>query len=184
MTKVTIKKSRISRKKKVTEVYTDGSAADNGKACARAGYGVFFGDGDPRNLSEPFFSYPLTNNRAELYACIRAIEQYMLYSKLRTKQSKLIINSDSKYVIDSMTKWLEGWKKKGWKTAGKKPVKNMDMIYWLDKLLALHCDVVEFEFRHVSAHGKKEEPEDRRYGNDMADQFAVEGTEKSRQADC
>ncbi len=159
----------------ITDVYTDGSASNNGKPGCIAGYGVFFGDNDERNISEPFLLAPLTNNRAELYACIKAIEQYVLEGN-----STLVIHSDSRYVIDSLTKWIHKWKKKGWKTSKNKPVKNKDLICQLDRLITLYTnDDMKFIFKHVSAHGKKIETDERRYGNDMADLLATQGTKKN-----
>lgn len=153
-------------------VFTDGSSLNNGRKDAKAGYGVFFGDGDPRNQAEPLPKelYPPTNNRAELFACIRALQ-------LASGGDKLTICTDSRYVMDSMTVWLAGWKKRGWKKANKKPVLNVDLIKTLDDLIQSAPFTVEF--RHVYSHGKKEEPEFFKHGNEMADALANEGAAKA-----
>ena len=72
-----------------------------------------------------------TNNRMELMAAIEAL------SALK-KPSTVTLHTDSKYVMDGLTKWIHGWKKNGWKTADKKPVKNEDLWRRLDAANALH----------------------------------------------
>ena len=109
----------------VTWVFTDGSSLGNGKKDAAAGYGVFFGEGHPLNESESLTLPPFTNNRAEIFACIRAIQ---LYHEISSRDDILRIYTDSEYVIKSVTEWMPGWKKKGWKTAAKKPVKKSNAV--------------------------------------------------------
>lgn len=72
-----------------------------------------------------------TNNRMELMAAIQALEALKRSSKVR-------LHTDSKYVMDGLTKWIHGWKKNGWKTADKKPVKNEDLWKRLDEANARH----------------------------------------------
>lgn len=72
-----------------------------------------------------------TNNRMELMAAIEAL------SALK-KPSTVTLHTDSKYVMDGLTKWIHGWKKNGWKTADKKPVKNEDLWRRLDAANAIH----------------------------------------------
>lgn len=163
-------------------VYTDGSTVDNGKISAKGGYGVFFKDKDPRNISEPFFIYPITNNRCELYGCIQALQILAKTENMKIKK-RVIINTDSEYIVNSMTKWLPAWKMRGWKKADKKPVENRDLLFWLDKLIHLYQGFLEVKFNHVNAAHDYSEPKDKKsmewqhwYGNDEADKLAKRGT--------
>lgn len=120
--KIRIKKPSKYRQK-ITLVFTDGSVLNNSKsALATGGVGIFFKKYDKRNLSEPFTFSPITNNRAELYAIIRAITIFLQsidYKKDKYKgiKHKLIIYSDSEYSINSVSKWIYKWKQAGWKTS-------------------------------------------------------------------
>jgi ribonuclease HI len=103
-----------------------------------------------------------TNNRMELIAVIEGL-------RALTRPSAVAIYSDSKYVLQGLESWLEGWKKKGWKTAGKKPVKNEDLWRQLDELRAMH----ELSFHWIKGHS--EHPE-----NERCDRMAVEARETLR----
>jgi ribonuclease HI len=72
-----------------------------------------------------------TNNRMELMAAIQALESL-------TRQCKVQLTTDSQYVQKGITEWLPNWKRRGWKTAAKKPVKNVDLWRRLDKAVAEH----------------------------------------------
>ena len=72
-----------------------------------------------------------TNNRMELMGAISALEALK-------RETKVTLHTDSKYVMDGVTKWIHGWKKNGWKTADKKPVKNEDLWKRLDAANASH----------------------------------------------
>jgi ribonuclease HI len=82
-----------------------------------------------------------TNNRMELMAAIEALNALKRPSKVR-------LHTDSKYVMDGLTKWIHGWKKNGWKTADKKPVKNEDLWKRLDEANARH----EVTWKWVKGH--------------------------------
>lgn len=84
------------------QVYTDGACSANGKTGARAGLGVYWGDGHPLNISEPV-SGRATNNCGEIQAATKAIKL-----ALQNGVDKLSINTDSKFVINSVTKWMPG----------------------------------------------------------------------------
>lgn len=170
---------------KIVNVYTDGSCYNNSRKAksSAGGIGVFWGDNDYRNIGEPFFIKPITNNRAEIYAVIKAIETFSIsYDKKCGKQT-LLINSDSQYLINTATKWYKGWKKRGWKKAdGKEPL-NLDLLCHLDNLIETHKKCFEIKFKHVKAH--KSEPRDKTtqkyidwYGNFNADRLANEGSRK------
>ena len=95
-----------------------------------------------------------TNNRMELMAAIMALEALKRPSKVR-------LHTDSKYVMDGLTKWIHGWKKNGWKTADKKPVKNEDLWKRLDAANAAH----EVEWKWVKGHSDN-------INNNRADELA------------
>lgn len=86
-----------------------------------------------------------TNNRMELMAAIQALNALKRSSKVR-------LHTDSKYVMDGVTKWIHGWKKNGWKTSDKKPVKNDDLWKLLDDANARH----EVTWKWVKGHSDNE----------------------------
>jgi ribonuclease HI len=98
-----------------------------------------------------------TNNRMELMAVIQALAALK-------KPCHVIIHTDSKYVLMGMTEWLAGWKAKGWKTASKAPVKNVDLWQALDAAITRH----QIEWRWVKGHAGHA-------GNERADQLANRG---------
>lgn len=96
-----------------------------------------------------------TNNRMELTAVIRGLEAL-------TRPSGVDLYSDSQYVLKGLNEWMGAWKLRGWKTAGKKPVKNQDLWMRLDELLGGH----EVRFHWVRGHN--DHPE-----NERCDRLAV-----------
>lgn len=82
-----------------------------------------------------------TNNRMEVLALIRLLQA-------TPPRTPILVQADSRYVIDAVTKWLPGWKRRGWKTAGGQPVKNIDLFVELDQLLAGRS----VSFEHVYGH--------------------------------
>lgn len=178
--------TKYEHPKDIDYVFTDGSTFNNVRKSlfSKGGIGVFYGDNDKRNLSEPFYLKPVTNNRCELYACIKAIENYAGSVDLTKRKRNLNIYSDSTYVINSVTKWINNWKYNGWKTSKGKDVENKDLIVWIDKLLQTYCSTISIRFIHVKAH--KSEPKNKDsiehfywYGNKMADKLAVYGSIQS-----
>lgn len=124
---------------KVT-IYTDGAARGNPEG--PGGYGTVLQYIDSRGtLHEREYSAgykKTTNNRMELMAVIIGLEAL-------TKPCEVLLISDSKYVTDAFNKhWIEGWLKKGWKTAGNKPVKNVDL--WERLLRAKEPHRVTFQW--------------------------------------
>ena len=104
-----------------------------------------------------------TNNRMEMLAAIEALRA------LRKSGRDVILITDSVYLRDGITKWIHGWKKRGWKTADKKPVKNVDLWQTLDELVQQH----DIEWRWVKGHAG--DP-----GNERADELAREGLAEAR----
>ena len=105
-----------------------------------------------------------TNNRMELLAAIRAIEALKRPSTVR-------LHTDSTYLRDGITRWIAGWKASGWKTAAKKPVKNVDLWQRLDAAAALH----DIEWRWVKGHAGHPD-------NERADALARKGLAQAREA--
>ncbi len=174
---------------KRTYAYTDGSVINNQRRESMktfGGVGVFFGEDDIRNVSEPFFEFPITNQRTEIKAATKAIESFMQVKINKQDKSKeiLTIYSDSEYMINSITKWIHKWKLNQWKTSNGKPVKNKDLLYQLDHVINLYKDFTTIEFKFVKAHREKKDiPTDKSsaeykqwYGNMMADKLAKRGT--------
>ncbi len=100
-----------------------------------------------------------TNNRMELMAVIQGIS-------VLTRPSVIELYSDSKYVLKGLEEWMSAWKKRGWKTAGKKPVKNRDLWMKLDELAGGH----QVRFHWVKGHN--DDPE-----NERCDEMAVAARE-------
>jgi len=89
-----------------------------------------------------------TNNRMELMAAISALEAL-------PDQSSAVLFTDSQYVVNGITKWIHDWKPRGWRTAGKKPVKNVDLWQRLEAAAASHV----IEWRWVKGHAGHPENE-------------------------
>jgi len=138
------------------EMYTDGACSGNP---GPGGWGVLLRwNGVERELCGG--EEETTNNRMELAAAINGL--------LSLKRPvKVAIYTDSTYVKDGITKWIFNWKKNGWKTAAKKPVKNADLWQDLEKALARH----EVEWHWVKGDAGQEE-------NERAEALAREGVEK------
>jgi len=98
-----------------------------------------------------------TNNRMEMTAAIKALEAVKRPIKIR-------LHTDSTYVKDGITKWITNWKKKGWKTANRKPVKNIDLWQLLDAAVAQH----DVEWHWIKGHAGY-------LDNERADELARRG---------
>jgi len=137
----------------VIDIYTDGACKGNPGV---GGWGALLSsNGRTREL---FGGEPLTtNNRMELTAVIRALEALKRECRVR-------LHTDSKYVQQGISEWIHAWKKRGWKTADKKPVKNEDLWRRLDELAAQH----DIEWLWVKGHAGHN-------GNERADALANMG---------
>lgn len=138
---------------KKVEIFTDGACRGNP---GPGGWGVLLRYGDQEKTlygGEPM----TTNNRMELTAAIEALAAL--------KQTcDVVLTTDSQYVRQGITLWLDGWKKKGWKTAARQPVKNVDLWQALDAQASRHT----VEWRWVKGHSGHRE-------NDIADGLANRG---------
>lgn len=142
------------------DIYTDGACSGNP---GPGGWGAILRAGSVEK--QLWGGAPdTTNNRMEMLAVIRALEALKRSVRIR-------LHTDSQYVLKGMTEWIEGWKKRGWKTAGKEPVKNEDLWRQLDALVAMH----EIEWIWVKGHAGHPE-------NERCDELARQGVEAVKRA--
>ncbi|PSB92192.1 ribonuclease HI [Candidatus Pandoraea novymonadis] len=140
---------------KQVEIYTDGACKGNP---GPGGWGALLKSGF--HEKELFGNeVNTTNNRMELLAVIRALEALK-------KPCKIVLHTDSQYVQKGISQWIEGWKARGWKTASKMPLKNIDLWKMLDAVRQPH----EIDWRWVKGHAGHA-------GNERADQLAKHGVE-------
>ena len=126
------------------EIFTDGACSGNP---GPGGWGALMRYGDvEKELSGG--DAATTNNRMELMAAIMALEALK-------RRSQVTLTTDSVYVRDGVTKWIHGWKRNGWKTAAKKPVKNEDLWRRLDAAAAPH----DVDWRWIKGHAGHAENE-------------------------
>ena len=132
------------------EIFTDGACKGNP---GPGGWGaVMRYKGVEKNLNGA--EALTTNNRMELTAALMAL-------KSLKRPCKVALTTDSEYLRKGITEWIHGWKLKGWRTAGKQPVKNADLWQALDEAVQRH----EIEWHWVKGHSGHPE-------NEMADQLA------------
>jgi len=140
------------------EIFTDGACKGNP---GPGGWGAILrSNGKERELSGG--ESPTTNNRMELMAAIEALNAL-------TKPCRVQLWTDSNYVRDGITKWIHGWRRNGWKTADKKPVKNSELWQALLEAAAPH----RIEWHWVKGHAGHPE-------NERADALACAEAEKRR----
>tara|TARA_B110000971_G_scaffold221834_1_gene270895 strand:- start:1329 stop:2276 length:948 start_codon:yes stop_codon:yes gene_type:complete len=147
-------------------VYTDGSCIYNGKPNAKAGIGVFFGENDPRNVSERIEGKQ-SNNTAELKAIIKAI--HILDTDISLGH-KIIIYSDSLYSIRGATTYGRKMQSQQWRKRRKGTfidIPNKDLI---KQLYTLYTKYKNVELKHIKAHTNKQDKHS--IGNDWADKLA------------
>lgn len=137
-------------------IYTDGACRGNP---GPGGWGALIQCGEHRKEIHGG-EHDTTNNRMELSAVIEALNTLK-----RSCNVKLV--TDSKYVMQGVTEWMANWKRRGWKTAARKPVKNQDLWQTLDSALARH----EVTWQWVKGHAG--DP-----GNERADQLANLGIDE------
>ena len=138
------------------EIFTDGACRGNP---GKGGWGVMIRS---NGLEEYLYggNISTTNNIMELTAAIKALEYI-------PENSNVVLTTDSKYVMQGITKWIKNWKIRDWKTASKKPVLNKELWKRLDSLTNLHS----IEWKWVKGHSGHRE-------NEIADQLANKGIDE------
>lgn len=146
---------------KQVEIFTDGSCLGNP---GPGGYGIVLRyKGHEKHLAKGF--HLTTNNRMEMLAAIVALQTLK-------EPCQVILTSDSQYVRQGITQWIHNWKKRGWKTADKKPVKNADLWKILDEQTQRH----NIEWHWVKGHAGHRE-------NEICDELARNAAESPTEHD-
>ena len=138
------------------EIFTDGACRGNP---GPGGWGVLLISGN-RRKTMCGGEHETTNNRMELTAAIEALNAL-------NGPRKVLLHTDSKYVMDGIMSWMDGWKRRGWKTADKKPVKNRDLWLALEEAAGRH----EINWNWVKGHAGVP-------GNEEADALANRGIDE------
>ena len=139
------------------QIFTDGACRGNP---GPGGWGAVLRFGDKEKTLYGGES-STTNNRMELTAVIKALEC------LKGNKWPVEITTDSKYVLQGITEWIEGWKRRGWRNASKKPVLNAELWQRLDELV----QPFEIDWHWVKGHSGHPE-------NELADQLANRGIDE------
>lgn len=144
---------------KIVEIFVDGACRGNP---GPGGWGALLRyDGHEKTLSGA--ENHTTNNRMELTAAIRAVSAV-------TRSCQISVTTDSEYVRKGITEWLPKWKRSGWKTSNKQPVKNADLWQQLDAVVATH----EIKWHWVKGHSGHPE-------NEFVDELANKAIDKMLQ---
>ena len=143
---------------KRVEIFTDGACKGNP---GPGGWGALLRMG-PHEKELSGSDPDTTNNRMEMTAALRAL-------KALIEPCEVTLHTDSRYLIDGMTKWIEGWKKRGWVNASKKPVRNADL--WHDLIEAAAPHTIHWEW--VKGHSGHEE-------NERVDRLASDAADSAR----
>ncbi len=141
----------------LVEIATDGACKGNP---GRGGWGVLLRAGTTEKELSGGEAHT-TNNRMELMAAIQGL-------KALNKPCRVKLSTDSRYVMDGLTKWIKGWQRNGWRTADKKPVKNSDL--WIELLDAAKPHRIEWQW--VKGHAGHPD-------NERADQLASDAALRS-----
>ncbi len=147
----------MNENRDIVEMFTDGACSGNP---GPGGWGVLLiWNGNEKELhgGEP----ETTNNRMELMAAIKGLEALK-------RDLKIHLFTDSKYVRDGITAWMEKWKRNGWKTAARKPVKNEDLWRRLDNI----ANEYDVEWHWIKGHAGHP-------GNERADELARRGVREA-----
>lgn len=144
-------------------VYVDGACSDNGKPNAKAGYGVWFSDNDPRNESGVIVGKQ-SNNSGELTAFIRALE--ILETNINNNET-INVHIDSEYVIKCASSYGEKLERNNWKTSDDKIPPNVGLV---KRARELFKNKINIKLHHVKAHTDKEDIHSK--GNAGADRLA------------
>jgi ribonuclease HI len=156
-------------------IFTDGAVPNNQGTNRKGGVGVFFGIGDPRNISfgmKETSERKITNQVCELKACVMGLETVISTEKIANKT--ITIYTDSMYIVNSMGLWAKSWEKNGWKKSTGALIENEALIKQLYYLTVN----LQVKYKYTRAHSVA--PSDTHsiqyyewYGNHMADKLAT-----------
>ena len=150
----------MNRLKKEVEIFTDGACSGNP---GPGGWGALLRYRD-REKELSGFEAHTTNNRMELTAVVEAL-------KALKEPCRVIVYTDSRYLKDGISRWIHTWKRNGWKTAARQPVKNQELWRALDELAQRH----EVEWHWVKGHSGHPE-------NERCDQLARRQISRAKSA--
>jgi ribonuclease HI len=143
-------------------IYTDGACKGNP---GPGGWGVLLRAADSTEKELFGGEMGTTNNRMEMTAVIKALQ-------CLKRPCQITLHTDSQYVLKGMTEWIQGWKARGWKTASKEPVKNVDLWQQLDDLVNISGHAIDWRW----VRGHNGDP-----GNERADALANRGVELAKE---
>jgi ribonuclease HI len=153
------------------EIYTDGSCVNNGKKFATSSYAfqIYFNDQLKYQENKPIIEQKQTNQRAELYAVLYALDylKNVLSDKIYDANNFITIYSDSEYCIKCITEWSKNWNSNDWKNK-----KNTDIL----KHILDYYQKINFTFKHVKSHQTSLDKHSIR--NNLVDQLAKDAIPK------
>jgi ribonuclease HI len=145
------------------DIYTDGSLIRR-NGTIYCGYGIYFPNGECRNISRKFIHTPITNNRAELYAIYKSIKITNVINK-KIKIKNVNIYSDSEYSVKTLTIWYPKW------IENRKDYLNKDII---DNIISLiNISPYKINFFHIRAHTNNKD--EKSINNEIVDKLAKDG---------
>jgi ribonuclease HI len=158
-------------------IFTDGSSTvyKNKNGLKFGGIGVYIKDHPEYNISRPLIGKEVTNQKAELIACIEAINLCKKIGK-----TKIILYSDSMYTINCATKWAKTWESNGWKRQVGKQLKEVLNLEYVKELYEL-IKGLDIKFIHVRSHQKEPIKDDMYFiweGNNIVDKLASDAMNK------
>jgi ribonuclease HI len=162
-------------------IYTDGSTSKNGQKGAKGGIGIYFTKDNKElyKMSEHYtYNDDVTNNTCELFAILRVLE-VLIDNEYHRLYDNIELYSDSKYCIQSLTIWVNKWKRNNWVSSSGISVKNMQLIKDIDELMIEVLELCDLQLIHTRNFNHRIPPpncEDYIWvGNFTADQLANNG---------
>jgi ribonuclease HI len=165
-------------------VFTDGSCTNNHKLheTRSGGIGIYYENNIFPSISQPYLQENPTNQNTELTAFLLAIKNIISEKiKCGLNIAKITVVTDSKYMINVVTKWMKEWKRLGWVKKDKKEIKNLSIIKEIDNMLQ-YCEKLKLPITFLHQNSHLPEPDKKNIekwnlwkGNDIADKLAKKG---------